>query len=159
MRTMSFVEDDVPRCTYHPEVETDLTCTECGIPICPKEMVLTPVGYKCPEHAKAKRSQYTYVKPRQLALAMGAGLLAGVGGAFVVSLLAGGFFGYFVGLLWGSATAEAVRRASGGHRGGTVGAVAIACLAVGAFIAGAPLIASVVAIAAAAVQLAVIEFR
>ena len=112
------------RCSYHPDVETELSCTECGKPICPKEMVLTPVGYKCPEHARPKRSQYTFVKPKQLALAIVAGVIVGIGGAFLVAAITGGFLGYFIGLIWGSVTSEAVRRASGGHRGGTVGTVA-----------------------------------
>lgn len=147
------------RCSYHPAVETELTCTECGKPICPKEMVLTPVGYKCPEHARLKRSQYTIVKPKQLAMAIGAGIVVGVGGAFFVSAIAGGFFGFFIGLLWGSLTSEAVRRASGGHRGRTVGAVAAASIAVGSLLAGVWIIVAIIAIVVALVQLAAIELR
>jgi len=149
----------VARCSYHPDVETELTCTECGKPICPKEMVLTPVGYKCPEHARAKRGQYTFVKPRQLALAIGAGVLVGIGGAFVVSYVAYGFFGFFIGLIWGSLTSEAVRRASGGHRGGTVGTVAAVCIGLGWLLAGVNPITAIIAIVVALVQLAVIEMR
>ncbi len=80
------------RCSYHPDVETELTCAECGKPICPKEMVLTPVGYKCPEDARPKKGQYSYVKPRQLLFAVLAGLAVGVGGAFLVGAFAGGFW-------------------------------------------------------------------
>jgi len=150
----------VARCSYHPDVETELTCTECGKPICPKEMVLTPVGYKCPEHAKMKRGQYTFVKPRQLAFAIAAGVAVGIGGAFVVrAVTGGGFFGYFLGLIWGSLTSEAVRRASGGHRGGTVGAVAAVCLGLGTLLAGVPIIVAIIAVVTALVQLAVIEMR
>jgi len=146
------------RCSYHPDVETELTCTECGKPICPKEMVLTPVGYKCPEDARAKRGQYTYVKPKQLVFAVLAGLATGVGGAFLISAFVGGFFTFIVGILWGSLTAEAVRRASGGHRGGTVGAVAAVCLGLGGLITGAWFVA-IIAIVAALAQLAVIFNR
>ncbi len=147
------------RCSYHPDVETELTCTECGKPICPKEMVLTPVGYKCPEHARPKRSQYTFVKPKQLAMAIGAGVAVGIGGAFLVAILTGGFFGFFIGIIWGSLTSEAVRRASGGHRGGTVGTVAAVCMGLGALLAGVPLIVAIIGIVVALVQLAVIEMR
>jgi len=149
----------VARCSYHPDVETELTCTECGKPICPKEMILTPVGYKCPEHARPKRSQYTFVKPKQLAMAIGAGVVVGVGGAFIVSAITGGFFGYIIGLLWGSVTSEAVRRASGGHRGGTVGTVAAVSIGVGSLLAGVSIIVAIIAIVVALVQLAVIEMR
>ncbi len=145
------------RCSYHPDVETELSCTECGKPICPKEMILTPVGYKCPEHARPKRSQYTFVKPKQLALAIVAGLAAGVGGAFLLSGIAWG--GFFMGIIWGSLTSELVRRASGGHRGGTVGAVAALSIAFGTLVAGVSWITAGVAILVALVQLAVIEMR
>jgi hypothetical protein len=147
------------RCSYHPDVETDLTCTECGKPICPIEMVLTPVGYKCPEDARAKPGQYRFVKPKQLAMATGAGVVAGIGGAFLVSLLAYGFIGFFIGFIWGSLTSEAVRRASGGHRGIEVGIVAAVCMALGAFLAGVPIFTAIIAIVVALVQLAVIEMR
>ena len=147
------------RCSYHPDVETELSCTECGKPICPKEMVLTPVGYKCPEHARPKRGQYTFVKPKQLALAIVAGIVVGIGGAFFVAAITGGFLGYFIGLIWGSVTSEAVRRASGGHRGGTVGTVAAVCIGIGALLSGMSLIVAIIAIVTALVQLAVIGTR
>lgn len=145
------------RCSYHPDVETELTCTECGKPICPKEMVLTPVGYKCPEHARAKRGQYTFVKPKQFALALVVGLLVGVGGAFVVRSI--GFGGFFIGIIWGSLCAEAVRRASGGHRGQTVGWVAAGTLAAGTLVGGVSWFTGIIAIVVALIQLAVIEMR
>ncbi|MDZ4170213.1 MAG: B-box zinc finger protein [Coriobacteriia bacterium] len=142
------------RCSYHPDVETELSCTECGKPICPKEMVLTPVGYKCPEHAKAAPGQLRYVKPRQLAFAIIAGVVVGVGGAFVVAFFGSGWFPFIVGILWGSLTAEAVRRASGGHRGGTVGAVAAVSIGIGGLVTG-MLWATIVAVFVALSQLAV----
>jgi len=147
------------RCSYHPDVETELSCTECGKPICPKEMVLTPVGYKCPEHARPERSQYVLVKPKQLAFAIAAGIAVGIGGAFLVRMMIGGFLGFFIGMIWGSLTAEAVRRASGGHMGGTVGAVAAICIGVGAFAAGVPLFTAAIAVVVALSQLAVIGNR
>lgn len=145
------------RCSYHPDVETELTCTECGKPICPKEMVLTPVGYKCPEHARLPKSAYTFVKPKQLAMAIGAGAVVGVGGAFLMSGI--GFGGFLLGILWGSLTGEAIRRASGGHRGGTVGTVAAVSIGVGTLLAGVSWITGIVALVVALVQLAVIQMR
>lgn len=123
------------RCAYHPDVETEMACMECAKPICPKEMVLTPVGYKCPDCARPARSQYTYVKPKQLVRAVAAGLAVGIAGALLLALIRWG--GIFLGILWGSATAEAVRRASGGHRGATVGAAAVGGITVGWFLSGA----------------------
>lgn len=145
------------RCSYHPDVETELTCTECGKPICPKEMVLTPVGYKCPEHARAARGQYRFVKPRQLAFAVATGAVVGVGGAFLVASI--GWGGFLIGIVWGSLVSEAIRRASGGHRGGTVGAVAVGSIVLGTFAAGVPLFTAIIAVVVAFVQLAVIQMR
>jgi len=147
----------VARCSYHPDVETELTCTQCGKPICPKEMVLTPVGYKCPEDARAAKGQLRVVKPRQIAFALGAGLAAGVGGGFVLAVI--GWGGFLLGIVWGSVVSEAVRRASGGHRGGVVGGVAAGSIVLGALIAGTGWLTALVAVVTALVQLAVIEFR
>lgn len=146
----------VARCSYHPDVETELTCTECGIPICPKEMILTPVGYKCPEHARAAPGQFRLVKPRQFALALAAGLAVGIGGAFLVTLVR---MGFFMGIIWGALAAEAVRRASGGHRGTTVGAIAAGSIAAGTLLVGVSWLTAIVAIVVALVQLAVIGKR
>ena len=38
-------------CYRHPRVETAVTCSECGRPICPDCMVFGPVGIRCPECA------------------------------------------------------------------------------------------------------------
>ena len=42
----------MPECAFHPGVETEVRCAECERPICPKDMVPTPVGYKCKICAK-----------------------------------------------------------------------------------------------------------
>jgi len=149
------------RCSYHPDIETEMSCAECGKPICPKEMVLTPVGYKCPDCARPARSQYVLVKPKQLVRAIVVGLGVGILGGLILGAIAWG--GFFLGILWGSATSEAVRRASGGHRGGTVGVVAVASLGVGWLVSqatgGVGLFTVLIAVAVALVQLAVIEMR
>jgi len=74
----------MPECSFHPGVETGVRCTECGRYICPKDMVETPVGYKCPICAKPAASQYRVVKPAQLIRAIIAGIAVGVGGALVL---------------------------------------------------------------------------
>lgn len=38
-------------CYRHPRVETAVSCSECGRPICPDCMVFGPVGIRCPECA------------------------------------------------------------------------------------------------------------
>lgn len=145
------------RCSYHPNVETEMTCAECGKPICPKEMVSTPVGYKCPEDARPKRGEYTYVKPRQFVFAMLAGVGMGLLGGVTLSMV--GWGGFFLGIAWGALTAGAVRRASGGHRGGTVAVAAVGGIVLGWLVFGVSFLAAIAAIVTALVQLAVIGDR
>jgi membrane associated rhomboid family serine protease len=61
-------------CYRHPDVETGLSCSECGRPICVDCMTVAPVGIRCPDHAttsgapprtKQVRRQVTHV-PRAL---------------------------------------------------------------------------------------------
>jgi hypothetical protein len=147
----------VPRCSYHPNVETELRCTECGRYICPKEMVETPVGYKCPDDARQPRSAVRTLHGKQWFGALGFGALAAVGGALVFTLFLGGFFGWFLGFIWGGLTAEAVHRGSGGHRGGAVTAISIGAIVFGTLLSwlvigpvvGRPGVSIIVAIIAA----------
>jgi len=43
------------KCSYHPDVEPELRCGKCGKPICPKCLVETPVGARCPDCARPTR--------------------------------------------------------------------------------------------------------
>jgi hypothetical protein len=146
----------MPRCSFHPDVETEMSCAECGRPICPKDMVLTPVGYKCPVCAKPKKSQYTYVKPKQLLAAIGISAVVGIGGAFLIHAVLGrgGFFGFIIGYGWGMLTAEAARRGSGGHRGRELTIVAGAAIVLGGVLAGMNLLIVAIAVFGAASTLA-----
>lgn len=137
----------MPQCSYHPDIETEVSCAECGRAICPKEMKLTPVGYKCPDCARPKRGQYQYVKPKQALFGALAGLGAAFFGAWVLSGVGIGFLplAFILGMLVG----EAVRRASGGHRGGTVGAIAAVCVVLGGLAGGLDLLATALAVAGA----------
>lgn len=147
-------------CAFHPGVETEVRCGECERPICPKDMVPTPVGYKCPICAKPAKGQITFVKPRQFWMGMLAGAVTGVLGGVLVSFIG---FGWLGGILWGMLVAESVRRAAGGHRGGTVGAIAGGWIAaggvIGFFTLGLWFITPIIAIVTALVQLAVIGQR
>jgi hypothetical protein len=64
------------KCAYHPDVDTELRCSKCGKPICPKCMVQTPVGAKCPDCAKLHKlptyrvSTSYYLKAGGVALGM-----------------------------------------------------------------------------------------
>jgi hypothetical protein len=125
-------------------------------------MVETPVGYKCRECAKPARSQYMVVKPGQLLRSVLVGGGVGILGGVIVAF--GPLFGIFSGFIWGGATAEAARRASGGHREWAVGIVAVAAILLGGF-AGFLLtgrvngFATLVACGVALVDLALLDWR
>ena len=147
----------MPECSFHPGVETGVSCTECGRYICPKDMVETPVGYKCRICAKPAASQYRVVKPHQLLYAILAGGAVGIGGGLVLAFVR--IFGFLGGLLWGVATAEAARRASGGHREWAVGIVAVVFIVLAGLLFGVGLLTIIVAVVVALVDLALLQFR
>jgi hypothetical protein len=62
------------KCATHPEVETNLRCGKCGKLICPKCMVQTPVGARCPDCAKLYRLPTYCVYTKHYLIAMGTGL-------------------------------------------------------------------------------------
>src|SRR3954470_16137079 len=41
-------------CYRHPSRETNVSCSNCGRPICPDCMTSTPVGMRCPECARQR---------------------------------------------------------------------------------------------------------
>ncbi len=139
----------MPQCAFHPNVETNVRCVECDRPICPKDFVSTPVGYKCKECARQLPSARRTVKPGQLALAGFASAVVGIGGAFLVSAIGLGF--WLVALVLGVATGEAARRASGGHRSGSIAAFAGTSVLVGAYLSGLGIVAMAISTIAAVV--------
>jgi hypothetical protein len=62
------------RCTYHPDVETNLRCGKCDKPICPKCMVQTPVGARCPDCAKLYKLPTYRVSRKYYLIAVGTAL-------------------------------------------------------------------------------------
>ena len=94
-------------CTYHPKVETNLRCSKCEKPICPRCMVYTPVGPRCPECAALRRLPTYDVPPlyyvRAAAVGIGLAIASGfvwalVGGlAFLFSILIALGIGYVIG--------------------------------------------------------------
>lgn len=124
----------MPQCAFHPNVETNVRCVQCDRYMCPNDFVATPVGYKCKECARQLPSARRTVKPKQLLLATLAALAVGTGGAVLLSAL--GIYFWIAAIALGVATGEAARRASGGHRGGAIAAVAGTGVLAGTLLAG-----------------------
>jgi hypothetical protein len=128
--------EEVTYCQRHPSVETALRCGRCDALICPRCLVFTPAGTRCPDCARLRRpvmyelgvSHYL----RAAGVALGLGLAMGVVGAFLVPVGFGGFLfltlAVFGGSALGGAVAEALTRATRGKRGIPMQAAAVATL-------------------------------
>jgi hypothetical protein len=104
----------MPECAFHKGVETNVRCPDCDRYICPKDMVDTPVGYKCRECGISRRPLLGGVKPRQYATAAAAALGAGVALGLVLAFVP--FMPFWLSIIGGIGVAEATRRGAGGHR-------------------------------------------
>ena len=71
------------RCATHQNVETYLRCARCQTPICPRCLVMTPVGAKCRACARARRLPTFELSPLNVILAV----LASLVGAIVLGAL------------------------------------------------------------------------
>jgi membrane associated rhomboid family serine protease len=61
-------------CYRHPDRETGLSCSDCGRPICADCATFAPVGIRCPDHAGARQSPTTRLKPAPVRRAPGTAL-------------------------------------------------------------------------------------
>ena len=126
----------------HPDVETRISCSSCGDPICTKCMRQAAVGQKCPRCAKLPRSALAAGKPVHYVKGGLAGLVtAVVGGAATFLLLGYIRFGTLIlmgllGLGIGRAVGWGAQRQT--HRRFEIMAVALGVLG-GLIAAGVPL--------------------
>lgn len=104
-------------CARHPKEETLLSCGRCGTPICPKCMVYTPTGIRCPQCAQVRRMpQYELTAGVYLRVIPGAILLALAIG-FLLSYAPGIASGFFGGIIVGLVVAAGLKRVSGYKQG------------------------------------------
>jgi hypothetical protein len=96
-------------CPRNPGIETNLRCGKCGQFICPRCLVQTPVGARCPDCARMRKNPAFDPSSQDMLLAAGAGLgvavAAGVLLGAVVATLARVPYGYMFGVLAGQAAA------------------------------------------------------
>ena len=97
------------KCATHPRVETNLRCGKCGKLICPKCLVQTPVGARCPDCAKLYKlptyrvstQHYLRAVGTALGMAIVCGIIWGVVRNFLpfffLNLLLGPGVGYAIG--------------------------------------------------------------
>lgn len=134
------------KCEQHPGVETSMTCSNCGRPICPKCMVYTPVGNKCPECARQRGRAVAGLKPiyyvRAVAAGLGAGLVAGILLVEVVRAIRFGslLFLIIVAMAIGEAVSRAARRNTGPALQIIAGSSAALAFLIGGYLTGVPIL-------------------
>jgi hypothetical protein len=127
---MSAEEPLVVRCATHPDMETGLRCGRCDTPICPRCLIMTPVGARCRACARLRSHPLYDVRPMQYLRGAAAGLAVGLVGGFILHSVP--FIGFFGPLILGWATGEAVTYGANRKRG-----IGLAVIAAGATILGA----------------------
>ncbi len=116
------------RCSEHPGVETNLTCSKCGKPICPKCLIQTPVGARCADCAQLRRiptyniSTLQYAKA--FAVAIFAALVSGIAWGRVQSWLSFISLDFLLAIVIGYAIGELVSLSINKRRGTWLQAVA-----------------------------------
>lgn len=123
------------KCATHPEVETNLSCGRCGRPICPKCMVQTPVGARCPDCAKLRRLPTFEVSSRQYLIALGVGVgvaaVAGIVWALLFGLFTTIYFYVFLAAAVGFAIGELISLSVNRKRGPILQAIAGISMVIG----------------------------
>lgn len=109
--------DVIPRCVNHPDIETRLSCSNCGAPICTRCARQAAVGQKCPKCARQPRSARARGKPRDYARLSVAGPAAAALGGFLYSLVltAVSFGGLILAAIVGYGMGRIVRWAARGQ--------------------------------------------
>src|SRR5215204_5562946 len=119
---MSAEEPLVVRCATHPDVETGLRCGRCDTPICPRCLIMTPVGARCRACARLRSHPLYDVRPMQYLRGAAAGLAVGLVGGFILPNIP--FIGLLGLLILGWATGEAVTYGANRKRGPWLAAIA-----------------------------------
>jgi hypothetical protein len=131
------------QCARHPAIETELACAQCGTPICPRCLVYTPVGVKCPTCANVRKLPQFQIGPvvfaRGIAAAIASGAVVGVPWAYFGLLP---FIGLLVGLGVGYVIGEAVSIATNRKSGPQLQACAVAGVILAFVVRGAVLAAA-----------------
>jgi len=114
-------EPETTRCAAHPDVETSLRCGKCGKPICPKCMVQTPVGARCPECARLYKLPTYRMSPgyylRAAGAALGMAIVIGIVWGIIEIFLPFRFFTLIIGAGIGYAIGEVVSLSVNRKRG------------------------------------------
>ena len=133
------------KCAAHPQVETNLTCSRCGTPICPKCLIQTPVGARCRKCAGLKRLPTYEITPNQyvkaVVVGLGSSVVVGIAWAALWGFL--WFFNFFLAAGAGYAIGEILSRSVNRRRGLLLEIIAGLCVVVSYMVANVGLSAGV----------------
>ena len=122
------------KCATHPEVETNLRCGKCGKPICPRCMVQTPVGARCPDCARLYKLPTYRVSTsyylRAIGTALGMAVVCGVVWGLIGSVVPFFYLNLLLAPGAGYAIAEVVGLAVNRKRGRGLATVAGAAVVI-----------------------------
>ncbi|MBI4296634.1 MAG: hypothetical protein HY667_05920 [Chloroflexi bacterium] len=122
------------RCAAHPDVQTNLTCSKCGKPICPRCLVQTPVGARCPQCAQRyKLPTYSMTGVhylRAIGAALGAAIACGVLWALVAVYMPFIYLNFLLAAAAGYGIAEVVSLSVNRKRGAPLAIIASAALVI-----------------------------
>jgi len=96
------------RCATHPEIETNLKCGKCGKLICPKCLVQTPVGARCPACAKLYKLPTYRVPAKYYLRAIGTALGMAIVGGIVWGVINGFVPFFFLNLILAAGAGYAI---------------------------------------------------
>lgn len=117
------------QCVCGSGITTRLRCSRCGKPICYECMVESPVGYRCQDCSSGRRVSAYRPSGSAILKAMGVGVLV----AASVGYLWGNFpaWGFYMALLLGFGSAEAMARASNYKQGNDLQIAAYGVILIG----------------------------
>ena len=125
--------DDTVYCYSHPHTPTTLRCNKCGKPICARDAVRTPVGYRCKDCVRQQQDIFFNATLVDYVIAAVVALPVGYVAQRIAPAL--GFFIIFIGPAVGGIVGEVIFRATRKRRGRYTWAVALASVSIGALAA------------------------
>lgn len=123
-------------CYYHPNVPTSLRCNKCDKPICSRDAVRTPTGYRCKDCVRQQQEIFFNATAADYVIAAVIALPTG----FLAQRYVGqiGFFVILLGPLIGGLVGEVIFRATGRRRGRYTWLAALGGLSLGALAGASP---------------------
>jgi hypothetical protein len=115
-------------CERHPDTETGLRCGRCDTPICPRCVVMTDVGARCPTCAPRRALPQFEITPLFAMRGLGGALVAGAALGLAWGWLFPGTFGLFaifLGIGIGYIVSESVSAATNRKAGPILQGVAV----------------------------------